>query len=442
MANTNSSGSSIKNILKVPDIRQRLIFTLFILVVIRFCAQIPIPGVSRDVFSTWFDSQASSAMSLFDALTGGSFSSMSIIALSITPYITASIIMQLMTIIFPSLEEMQREQDGREKMKVYTFYLALALSALQSVAMGISFYRSSYIANNSILGLIIVILSLITGACILLYFSEVITKHGIGNGVSMVLMFNIISRLPQDFKTLYDTFMSGKNIVKAGLALVVIVAIIICMIVFVVCLQDAYVKIPVQNSSKVVGRRTVGSVGDHIPFKINSASVIPVIFASSLMSLPSMVVTFAGLNVSGIPAKIIMVLSQSNWFNPSAPKYTIGALIYAVLVVAFAYFYTSITFNPIEVAERLKERGSFVPGHRPGKQTAEYLQSIANSIVFIGAIGLLIVALLPIIFSGIFGADVSFGGTSLIIIVGVIIETVRQLDSRVEQRHLSGIFSK
>lgn len=442
MANTNSNGSSLKNILKVPDLRQRLLFTFLILVVVRFGAQIPIPGVSRDVFASWFSSQANSAMDLFDAMTGGSFSQMSIFALSITPYITSSIIMQLMTIIIPALEELQKDQDGRDKMKEYTFYLAIVLSAVQSIAMGIGFYRSHYLASNTIMGLIIVVVALVTGACVLIFLGEEITKHGVGNGISMILLFNIVSRLPQDLKTLYDTFMSGKNIVKAGLALIIIVAVIVFMIVFVVCLQAAYVKIPVQNSSKVVGRRSIGSAGDHIPFKINSANVIPVIFAGSLMSLPSMIAAFAGKTPGGILGEIMKGLNQGNWFNLSAPQYTIGAILYIVLVVAFAYFYTSITFNPVEVAERLKERGSFIPGHRPGKQTVEYLQSVSNSTIVIGAVGLLIVAMVPIVFSGLFGADVSFGGTSLIIIVGVIIETIRQIDSKVEQRHLSGIFSK
>jgi preprotein translocase subunit SecY len=426
----------------VPDIRQRLWFTFLVLVVVRFGAQIPVPGVSRDVFASWFESQSGSSMDLFDMMTGGSFSSMSVFALSITPYITSSIIMQLMTIIIPALEELQKDQDGREKMKEYTFYLAIVLSAVQAIAMGIGFYRSNNLASNTIFGLIIVAIALVAGACILIFLCEEITKHGIGNGISMILLFNIISRLPQDFKTLYDTFMSGKNIVKAGLALLVIVAIILFMIVFVVCLQEAYVKIPVQNSSKIVGRRSIGSAGDHIPFKINSANVIPVIFASSLMSLPSMIVSFAGKSPGGIFGEILKVLNQNNWFNLSAPQYSIGAILYLVLVIAFAYFYTSITFNPVEVAERLKERGSFIPGHRPGKQTVDYLQAVSNSTIVIGAIGLLIVAMIPILFSGLFGADVSFGGTSLIIIVGVIIETIRQIDSKVEQRHLSGIFSK
>jgi preprotein translocase subunit SecY len=258
----------------------------------------------------------------------------------------------------------------------------------------------------------------------------------------MILLFNIISRLPQDIALLYETFMEGRNIVKGGLALLVILAIIIFMIAFVVYLHDGFIKIPVQNSQKIQGRRSIGSTGDHIPFKINAANVIPVIFAGSLMSMPALVCTFIGKTPGGIAGEIIKGLSQSNWFNTSAWRYTLGAIVYGILVIAFAYFYTSITFNPQIVAERLKERGSFIPGHRPGRQTVEYLQSVSSSTIFIGAVGLLIVALVPIFFSGVFGADVSFGGTSLIIIVGVILETIRQLDSRVAQRHLTGILSK
>ncbi len=429
---------SFAALLRLPDIRQRLLFTLFILVIIRFCAQIPIPGVSRDVFSAWFEDQSNTAMSLFDAMTGGSFSSMSIIALSITPYITASIIMQLLTVVFPSLEEMYRDRDGREKTREYTFYLAVALSTLQAVAMGISFYRSNYIADNSILGMIVVIVSLVAGALLLLYLSEEITKHGVGNGVSMILVFNIISSLPQDVRTLYDTFINGRNIVQAGLALVIILAIIIFMVAFIVCLQDAEIRISVHNSRKTVGRVTM----NYVPIKVNTANVIPVIFASSLMSLPGMVVTFAGINVSGFWGRVIRVLSQSNWFNLSAPAYTVGAVIYGALVIAFAFFYTSISYNPVLMDKNYSEAGVEIQGHNHGDSAIRYLRKVINNTVLIGAVGLLIVALIPIICSGLFGANVSFGGTSLIIIVGVIIETVHSLDSSVEQRHVKGIFSK
>ena len=444
-ANNSSNGWNIRGLLKVPDIRQRLLFTFLILVVCRLGAQIPIPGVSRDVFASWFSAQTSGAISLFDMITGGSFSQMSIFALSISPYITASIIMNLMTIVIPALEELQKDQDGRDKMQEYTFYLSIALAALQAVAMGIGFYRNGYLQNSSVIALIVAIAAMVAGANTLIFFGEQITQHGIGNGISMILLFNIISRLPADIMTLWSKFVSGKHPAVAVLAVVIIVAVIVFMVAFVVVLQEAYVRIPVQNSSRIVGRRSVGSSGDHIPFKINTANVIPVIFASSLMSMPALIVSFTGKTPKGAGGWIVNMLSQNKWFNPGSPlswSYTIGFVIYVILVIAFAYFYTSIMFNPQEVSERLKERGSFVPGHRPGKETASYLKKVSDSTVLIGAIGLLIVAIVPIILSGIFDADVSFGGTSLIIIVGVIIETIRQIDSKAGERHLSGILSK
>ncbi|MCR4672215.1 MAG: preprotein translocase subunit SecY [Lachnospiraceae bacterium] len=444
-ANNGSNGWNIRGLLKVPDIRQRLLFTFLILVVCRLGAQIPIPGVSRDVFASWFSAQTSGAISLFDMITGGSFSQMSIFALSISPYITASIIMNLMTIVIPALEELQKDQDGREKMQEYTFYLSIALSTLQAVAMGIGFYRNGYLQNSSVLALIVAIAAMVAGANALIFFGEQITKHGIGNGISMILLFNIISRLPSDILTLWSKFVSGKHPALAVLAVVIIVAVIVFMVAFVVVLQEAYVKIPVQNSSRIVGRRSMGSSGDNIPFKINTANVIPVIFASSLMSMPALIVSFTGKDPQGVGGWIVNMLSQNKWFNPGSAlswSYTVGFVIYVILVIAFAYFYTSIMFNPQEVAERLKERGSFVPGHRPGKETAAYLKKVSDSTVLIGAIGLLIVAIIPILLSGLFDADVSFGGTSLIIIVGVIIETVRQIDSKAGERHLTGILSK
>ena len=441
MSDSYRGGWDLGKILKVPNIRKGLLFTLLVLVITRLGAQIPVPGVSRDVFSNWFANQQSGAVSLFDMMTGGSFSQMSIFALSITPYITASIIMQLMTIIIPSLEELQKDQDGRDKINEYTFYLSIGLSALQAVAMGIAFYRSNSLAVKSIPAVIVVIVALITGAVVLIFLGEEITKHGVGNGISMILLFNIVSRMPQDIGTLYDAYLKGRNIVQAGLAFLIILAIILFMIAFCVCLQDAYVRIPVQNSSKMVGRRAVGGVGSNIPFMINASNVIPVIFAGSLMSLPELITSFTGYQAKGAVAWIFNMLCQNNWFNPDNMSYTVGYILYAVLIIAFAYFYTSIMFNPQEVAERLKERGSFIPGQRPGRQTVEYLQRVSDTTIVIGAIGLLIVSTIPIVLAGLLGVDVSFGGTSIIIIVGVVLETIRKLDSQVSERHLRGLFS-
>ena len=425
MSDSYRGGWDLGKILKVPNIRKGLLFTLLVLVITRLGAQIPVPGVSRDVFSNWFANQQSGAVSLFDMMTGGSFSQMSIFALSITPYITASIIMQLMTIIIPSLEELQKDQDGRDKINEYTFYLSIGLSALQAVAMGIAFYRSNSLAVKSIPAVIVVIVALITGAVVLIFLGEEITKHGVGNGISMILLFNIVSRMPQDIGTLYDAYLKGRNIVQAGLAFLIILAIILFMIAFCVCLQDA----------------AVGGVGSNIPFMINASNVIPVIFAGSLMSLPELITSFTGYQAKGAVAWIFNMLSQNNWFNPDNMSYTVGYILYAVLIIAFAYFYTSIMFNPQEVAERLKERGSFIPGQRPGRQTVEYLQRVSDTTIVIGAIGLLIVSTIPIVLAGLLGVDVSFGGTSIIIIVGVVLETIRKLDSQVSERHLRGLFS-
>ncbi|HIU02146.1 MAG TPA: preprotein translocase subunit SecY [Candidatus Onthocola gallistercoris] len=433
---------TLKNALKIKEIRHRILFTLFILVVVRLGAQLPIPGVSRDVFSQWFASQTSGAFDLFDAMTGGSFTQMSVFALSISTYITASIVIQLLTIAIPKWEEMQKEgEDGRKKLRAYTRYLTVALSLIEGLAMGINFYRGGNLAHNNALDVIMVMVALSAGATMLMWLGERITEKGVGNGISIILLFNIISRLPEDFALLYNVFLRGKNIVQAGLAAIVILAVILAIIVFVIYLQDGQRKIPVQYSKKVVGRRLVGRGGSSIPLKVNTAGVIPIIFASSLMSMPGLIVGFMGASPSGIPAFILNCLSSSNWCNPARPQYSIGLILYIVLVVLFAYFYTSITFNPIEVADNMRKQGGFIPGIRPGKPTVEYLTKILNNLIFIGAVGLLIVALIPIIFAGIFSVNVSFGGTSLIIIVGVVLETIKQVESMMLVRHYKGFLN-
>ena len=435
---------TVRNAFKVKDIRNRILFTFFMLIIIRIGSQLPIPGVDRNVFADWFANQSSDAFNFFDAVTGGSFLQMSVFALNITPYITSSIIMQLLTIAIPKLEEMQRDgEEGRKKIAEITRYVTVALALIEAIAMAIGFSRSGYLTDKGWLTVLQVIVTLTAGSAVLMWIGERITEKGVGNGISIVLVINIISRIPNDFGTLYEQFVKGKIPAKAVLAVVIIAAIILVTVVFVVVLQAAQRKIPVQYSKKIQGRKQVGGQSTHIPLKVNTGGVIPVIFAQSLMQFPVVIASLLGKgNGTGIGSKILKGLSQSNWCNPQEPIYSIGLAVYLVLIIAFAYFYTSITFNPVEVSERLKERGSFIPGHRPGKQTAEYLQSVSNSTIVIGAVGLLIVALVPIVFSGLFGADVSFGGTSLIIIVGVIIETIRQIDSKVEQRHLTGIFSK
>lgn len=434
--------TTLRNAFKIKEIRGRILFTLFILVVVRLGAQLPIPGVSRDVFSAWFEAQTSGAFNFFDQMTGGSFTQMSVFALSITPYITSSIIMQLMTIAIPKLEEMQKDgEDGRKKIREYTRYVTIALAVVEGLAMGINLYRGGNLMHNNVLDVIMVVAALTASSSLLMWMGEQITDKGVGNGISIILLFNIISTIPNDFGLLYDKFMRGNNIVKAGIAAIIILAVILFIVVFVIYLQDGERRIPVQYSKKVVGRKMVGGSTSSIPLKVNTAGVMPIIFASSIMSLPGIIVGFLGKNPGGIPGTILAVLSSSNWCKPSQPVYSVGLLIYILLVVFFAYFYTSITFNPLEVADNMKKQGGFIPGIRPGKPTSEYLNKILNNVIFIGAVGLIVVAIIPILAAGIFGVNVSFGGTSLIIIVGVVLETLKQIESLMLVRHYKGFLN-
>ena len=434
---------TLRNAFKVKDIRNRILFTFFMLVVIRIGSELPAPGVNGDVFKEWFTSQAADGLGFFNAITGGSFLNMSIFALNITPYITSSIIMQLLTIAIPKLEEMQRDgEEGRKKIVSITRYLTIALGLIQSIAMTIGFYRGGYLTSNSPLTVIMVVTGLTAGSAVLMWIGERITEKGVGNGISIVLTINIISRIPQDLGTLWTQFIANKSIPKGIVAALIIIAIIVAMVVFVVVLQDAERRIPVQYSKKLQGRKQVGGQQTYIPLKVNTGGVIPVIFASSIMSFPSIIAQFAGKgNGTGIGSEILRGLSSNNWCNPSQIQYSWGLIVYVVLCVFFAYFYTSITFNPLEVADNIKKQGGFIPGIRPGKPTSDYLTKILNYIIFIGAVGLVIVAVIPFFFNGVFGADVSFGGTSIIIIVGVILETVKQVESQLLVRNYKGFLN-
>ena len=435
---------TLRNAFKVKDIRNRILFTFFMLVVIRIGSELPAPGVNGDVFKEWFTSQAADGLGFFNAITGGSFLNMSIFALNITPYITSSIIMQLLTIAIPKLEEMQRDgEEGRKKIVSITRYLTIALGLIQSIAMTIGFYRGGYLTSNSPLTVIMVVTGLTAGSAVLMWIGERITEKGVGNGISIVLTINIISRIPQDLGTLWTQFIANKSIPKGIVAALIIIAIIVAMVVFVVVLQDAERRIPVQYSKKLQGRKQVGGQQTYIPLKVNTGGVIPVIFAQSLMQTPVIIASFLGKgNGTGVGSQILKGLSQSNWCNPEQPIYTIGLAVYLVLIIAFAYFYTQITFNPLEISNNMKKQGGYIPGIRPGKATVDYLNSILTYIIFIGAVGLCIVAVIPIFFNGYFGANVSFGGTSIIIIAGVVLETMKQIESQTLVRQYTGFLTE
>jgi len=436
---------TLRNAFKIKDVRTKLIYTFLMLVVTRIGSQLPIPGVETSFFKDFFAQNNNDAFGFFNAVTGSSFTNMSVFALSITPYITSSIIMQLLTIAIPKLEEMQQDgEDGRKKIAEYTRYVTVALALIESVAMAIGFGGQGLLKEYNALSVIIAVVTMTAGSALLMWIGERITENGVGNGISIVLLFNIISSFPSDAFTLYTRFMSGKSVAVAAVAAIIIIAVIVAIVVFVIILQDGERRIPVQYSKKMQGRKMVGGQATNIPLKVNTAGVIPVIFASSIMSFPVVISQFLGdrINRDGIGAHILNALSSSNWFKPERPFDSIGLVVYIALIIVFAYFYTSITFNPLEVANNMKKSGGFIPGIRPGKPTSDYLNSILNYIVFIGACGLTIVCIIPIMVSGLFGVSrLSFGGTSLIIIVSVVLETLKAIESQMLVRYYKGFLN-
>ena len=435
----------LKNAWKVEEVRKKLIYTFLMLLVIRFGSVLPIPGVNTSYFADLFSRLSDSdAFGWFNTMTGGSFTDLSIFALSITPYITSSIIMQLLTVAVPALEELQKDgEEGRRKIAEYTRYVTVALALIESTAMAIGFGGSGLLHNYNAGSVIVCVVTMTAGSALLMWIGERITENGVGNGISMVLLFNILSSLPDDLGSLYSTFVKNENVAVGVVMAIIIIACIAAMVVFAIVLNDATRNIPVQYSRKMQGRRLVGGNSSVIPLKVNTAGVIPVIFASSIMSMPTMIAQFFQVDYSTIGGKILMTLNSGNWCRLNGYWWTnIGLVLYIVLIILFAYFYTSITFNPLEVANNMKKGGGFIPGMRPGKQTSDYLTRILSYIILIGAVGLCIVAVVPIVVSGIFGIGrLSFLGTSLLIIVAVVIETIKQIESQLLVRNYKGFLN-
>ena len=434
---------TVRRAFRIDDIRKKLFYTFLMLIVVRFGSQLPTPGVDPTFIQNFLANQTGDAFNLLDSFTGGSLTNFSVFALSITPYITSSIIIQLLTIAIPKLEEMQKDgADGRKKLAAITRYTTVAIALIESTAMSVGFGRQGLLVEYNFVNVAIVVCTLTAGSAFLMWIGERITEKGVGNGISIVLLINIIFRVPEDLVRLYTQFIKGKTLAKGLLAAAIIVLILLVVVVFVIVLQGGERRIAVQYSQKIQGRKTYGGQSSHIPLKVNTAGVIPVIFASSLMQTPIIIASFLGKGEgTGIGSEILRGLNSNNWCDPDNLIYSIGLVFYIILTIFFAYFYTSITFNPLEIANNMKKSGGFIPGIRPGKPTTEYLTKILNYIIFIGACGLVIVQVIPFFFNGVFGANVSFGGTSLIIIVGVVLETIKQIESQMLVRNYTGFLN-
>ncbi|NLU09383.1 MAG: preprotein translocase subunit SecY [Tepidanaerobacter acetatoxydans] len=411
---------ALRNAWKIPDLRKRIKFTALMLILFRVGTFVPVPRMDPNAVRAMIEKGA--LLGFFDIISGGAFKQFSVFAMSITPYINASIIIQLLTIVIPKWEELAKEGEaGRKVLAQYTRYGTVILGLIQATGLSIGFKSAM---KPGILSNIVVIISLTAGTAFLMWLGEQITDKGIGNGISLLIFAGIVSRLPASILQVYSLLKVGTlNIFM--LAIFAILGVVV--IVAVIAVQEAERRVPVQYAKRVVGRKVYGGQSTHIPIKVNAAGVIPVIFSMSILMFPS---TLAGF----FPNNKIMT-SIAEFLSPSGWLY---AVLYALLIVFFTYFYTAITFNPVEVADNMKKYGGFIPGLRPGRPTAEYISRIMNRITLVGAIFLAVIALLPYFMTAISGVNISFGGTALLIVVGVALETMKAIEAQMLMRHYQG----
>ena len=424
---------TLRNAWKIEELRKKILFTLVIILLYRLGNAIPVPDVNIALLNAYFAQQQSTILGLLDVMSGGAFSNATIFALSIQPYINASIIIQLLCIAIPSLERLSKEggEEGRKKIASITRYATVAIGLIQ----GFAYYM--LIMNNNMLNAdaqgiwsaIVIILTFTSGSALIMWLGEQITEFGIGNGISMILFASIISRLPTSLITTVRNITAGK--LQWWLALLMLIG-AIAMIVLIVYVNDAERRIPVQYAKRVVGRKMYGGQSTHLPMKVNMSGVMPIIFAQSIASVPATFAAFAGKTDGWV----------NTWFANNSIPY---AIIYFLLIIFFAYFYSTIQFNPVEVANNLKMNGGYIPGFRPGKPTSEFIQKVLNKITLFGAIYLGIIAIVPILISHFSNAaaltGLSLGGTSIIIVVGVALETVRALEAQMLMRNYKGFLS-
>ena len=413
---------------KIPELRRKMIFTLLMLVVFRIGSNIPVPGINRSMLEQMFSGEYG-LFDLFDLFSGGAFGNMTIFALSITPYITASIILQLLTIAVPALERLAKEgMEGRKKITAYTRYLTVVLAFIQAIGMTLGLFRQALISTDAF-SIAIIVITLSAGTAFLMWLGEQINERGIGNGISLIIFGGIIARLPAAIHTTWTKYQNGEVALMTIILFLVFALVIILGIIEV---QQGQRRIPVQYAKRVVGRKMYGGQSTHIPLKVNQAGVIPVIFAMSILQFPLTITYFMDQNSS-------FSLWVSKWLAPTgSPGVWVYAVFYALLTIFFTYFYTAVTFNPADVANNMKQNGGFIPGIRPGRATVEYLSKVMNRISFVGALFLAAVAVLPTLVGQFTALDVHFGGTSLLIAVGVALDTMKQLEQQMIMRNYQG----
>lgn len=409
---------TLKNALQTPDTRKKILFTLMMFLVFRIGSHIPVPGIDSSVIADLINK--AKLLGFFDIISGGAFKNFSIFAMSITPYINASIIMQLMTVISPRIEALAK--DDRKKIVEYTRYLTVVLGFIQAIGISLSLRRA--ITDTSTLSLFVIVISLTAGTACLMWIGELITEKGIGNGISLIIFAGIVSRIPHGIMYLYEYSKGGALQILTVIGFLVLAYLIIMAVVAV---QQGERRVPIQYAKRVVGRKVYGGQSTHLPIKVNSAGVIPVIFAMSLLIFPGTLAAFFPDSPAGQ-----WVTAHFSFNN------LLYNVIYALLIIFFTYFYSSITFNPIDVADNLRKNGGFVPGIRPGRPTAEYIMKVMNRITLFGAIFLALIAVMPTLLTSATGLEVYFGGTSLLIVVGVALDTMKQLESNMLMRNYKG----
>lgn len=413
---------------KIAEIRTKMIFTILMLVVFRIGSNIPVPNINREILREYFSGDAG-LFSLFDVLSGGAFTNATIFALSITPYITASIIVQLLGMAFPYFENLVKQGvEGRKKMAQITRYLTVVLAVVQAIGLTIGLFRSA-IVERSAFSIVVMVLVFTAGTAFLMWLGEQINERGVGNGISMIIFAGIVDRIPSAIRSFYAKYSDGS---LSLISIVLMVTAAILIIAGVVLIQEGTRKIPVQYAKRVVGRKMYGGQSTHIPVKVNQSGVIPIIFALSLLQFPLTITYFMSSNSSF--AEFVQ-----KWLSPQGnPGVWVYGVLNVVLIIFFTYFYNQVSFNPSEVAENLKSNGGFIPGIRPGRATEEYLNKVTSRITIVGAIFLAVIATMPSIIGAITSLNIHFGGTSLLIAVGVALETVRALENQMLMRNYQG----